>query len=221
MRLLTQSAVLKQAVLAAVLSTLAAWPRLAGFSENPNPMWFLAGGLFWAAFCLWAAVFAWQARGPEQALFRWRLGARAWGKVTLVGVVGAVLFAYTTDPVWRLVRPRDFPVSTTAWAAQTLFYLGFEQLFTYLGPFALLLRLTGSARVSIAGVALFRLGLLGLQLHGVVSAPSVAGVLLLSIARVAVTWVVLNVYLRGGLLPVCWLGILWQLRHWFFLEAGR
>lgn len=135
--------------------------------------------------------------------------------VTLVGVVGAVLFAFTTDPVWRLVRPRDFPMTTDAWVAQTLFYLGFEQLFAYLGPFALGFRLTGSVRVSIAGTAVFRLGLLALQLHTAVPTPSVAGVLLLIIARVAVTWVVLNVYLRGGLLAVGWLGLLWQLRHWF------
>ena len=221
MRLLAQPAVLKQAVAAAALSTLAAWPRLAGWSASPNPTWFLAGVLFWAAFCLWAAVFGWHRQIAGRAVLNWEIPGREWTNVTLVGVLGAVVLTYTSDPSWRALRPQDFPTSTARWVAQTLFYLGFEQLFAYLAPFALFLRLTGSLRAALVATALLRLVVLGLQLHAVDPAPSVAGVLLLGGTRVAVTLVVLILYLRGGLLPVWWLGLLLQLRHWGVVEAGR
>ena len=221
MRLLAQPAVLKQAVVAAALSTLAAWPRLAGWSASPNPTWFLAGVLFWAAFCMWAAVFAWHGQFSGRAVLNWKIPAREWANVTLLGVVGAVVLTYASDPSWRALRPQDFPASTARWVAQTLFYLGFEQLFAFLAPFALFLRLTGSLRAALVATALLRLVVLGLQLHATDPVPSVAGVLLLAGARVAVTMVVLILYLRGGLLPVWWVGLLLQLRHWFSLEAGR
>lgn len=221
MRLLAQPAVLKQAVIAAALSTLAAWPRLAGWSESPNPLWFLAGVLFWAAFCMWAAVFAWHGPFAKRVVVDWDISLREWVNVTLVGVVGAVVLTYTSDPSWRLLRPQDFPASTATWIAQTLFYLGFEQLFAFFAPFALFVRLTGLLRVSIVATALLRLVVLGLQLYAADPAPSVAGAVLLGGTRVAVTLAVLIFYLRGGVLPVWWLGFVLQSRHWFFIEAGR
>ncbi len=221
MRLLAQSTVLKQALAAAALSTLAAWPRLAGWTASPNPTWFLAGVLFWAAFSMWAAVFAWHGPFAGRVVVDWNISLRKWANVTLVGMVGAVVLTYTSDPSWRALRPQDFPANTATWVAQTLFYLGFEQLFAFIAPFTVLVRLTGLLQVSIVATALLRLVVLGLQLHAADPAPSVAGVLLLGGARVAVTLVILIVYLRDGLLPVWWLGLLLQLRHWLANEAER
>lgn len=76
MRSLAQPAGLKKALGDSALSTLAAWPRTAGWRGSPNPTWFLAGVLFWVACCPWVAVFAWHERYCGRPLLVWRIGAQ-------------------------------------------------------------------------------------------------------------------------------------------------
>ena len=221
MRSLVKPEVLKQAAGAAAFSTLLAWPRLARWSDNPTPLWLAVVTLGWAAFCLWAAVFAWHEEYSGRPVLQWRVPAREWLLATLAGVIGAALFSQTIDPLGRALRPQDYPVNTAAWGTQVLFYLGFEQLFIYLAPLAFFLRLTRSAQIAVGATAVLRIFFLWLGTDLPRLAPSASGVLWLVLARVVATLVVLGIFLRGGLLPVCWVGLLLHARHWFAMEAGR
>ena len=220
MRSLVQPRVVKQALAGASLSTLAAWPRLLGGRSGDDPAWFFAGVLFWASGCLWAAVFAWHEEYAGRPVLVLRVPARDWLLVTLAAVAVAGLFAMTLDPLGRSLRPKDYPASAGAWVAQALFNLGFEQLFGYLAPFALFVRLARSVAVAATATVVLRLFMLWLQSDAARLAPSATAVLMLAGGRVVMTVLILWVYLRGGLLPVWWLGLLMQARHLVAMEQS-
>jgi hypothetical protein len=212
MRALVQPDVLRKAFAAAFISALVAWPRLAGFKESPNPQWFLVLVALWAAFCMWAAVFAWHERYSGRKIFSGDRSAKFWGAITLASIAAAFALHFAIDPIWRHLLPRDFPTTISAWAAQTLFYLGFEQLFFYFAPLALFERLGVPPSIAIVTTVLWNLFTLWLRLDLFHAAPSTGEFILLIAARAAMTVFIATAFLRAGVPAALWIGLLLHLR---------
>lgn len=220
MRHLAESGVLARASLAAALTTLAGLPRLLAWPARPDAVWYLAALLGWAVFVLWAFVFAWQERHGGTRPFAWSRDARLWSVTTAGGLVAALALALLSDPVFRTLFPDEFPAAPAEWLAFVLFHLGVEPLFLCFGPMALFSRLCRRADVAAALTVLFGVFILLVKLGGSPQLPPAGVLIWLFLFRVlyAGAWVAL--YLRGGVWPVWWLGLLVQARL-LWIPAGN
>lgn len=193
-------------------STLAAFPRLAGWGERPKALWFLVVVLALSSFVLWAFVFAWlPPMRPHRKMPIPRRSAD-WLLATAVGLVGAGFLAGCIDPELRRLMPEDYPTSLKAWAASTLFTLGFIQLFLCFAPFAFFLRLLGRPRWAAFGTICFGAFLFLRQLSLTPVALTPLFVALLMAARLLMACVALLLLWRGGPLLVWWSVVLLQVR---------
>ncbi len=215
MRSLAEPAVLLRAALAATLTTAACYPRLDNWGHKTDSVWFLMAVVGWAAFVMWAAVFAWHQRHGGLEVFPKRIPVNLWLVTLVLGAGGAIISFYCGDPVLRKLAPTDFPRNPAQWMEHVLFSLAMEQLFLCFAAFAFFVRLLPSVLAAGAGVVVFGLLVFALKLESVSAAVSwdvMLGMVLFRALHGAVTvWL----YVRGGVLLVWLFALLLLSRHWF------
>jgi hypothetical protein len=192
---------LQSAAVAAAISTLVCYPRLALWSERPNALWFLGVMLLLVSFLLWSFVFAWYPQHLRRPVIQSQPAVSTWALAVMGGAVGGLLLLFAVDPTLRNVRPTDYPTTLAAWIFATLFNLGFSQLFLCYAPMAFFLRLFRQPAVAVGLTVLFGLGLLAAQLDVVGFELEPRFVLGLYLLRALFGGIAALLFLRGGLLP--------------------
>lgn len=215
MRSFTEPAVLLRAALAAALTALACYPRLAHWGQRPDAVWFYVAVIGWAAFVMWAAVFAWHEKHGQREVFPKRVPAHLWLVTVALGLVGAALSFHFGDPTLRRLAPTDFPQNLGQLADHVLFNLALEQLFLCFAPFAFCVRLLPSVKAAGVGVVLFGLLVFALKLHSVPVALPWDLTLGLVCFRALHSAVTVWLYYRGGVWLVWLFALLLQCRHLF------
>ncbi len=212
MRSLAKPDVLRNSVVAAAVTTLACWPRLALWFERQDALAFLLGMVFVCTFFLWDFVFAWHELHSGKPVFA-KPEPKLWGVVTLAAIMVAFAKLSFADPVVRPLRPDEFPTDLASWAAMTLFGMGMTTLFLLFAPFAFFIRLTRHVVASVAGTVL--VGMLVAYFAADSKEPPLP---LPVLAGVLAGWAAggvwaLWLYLRGGACLVWWWGVVVQARH--------
>ncbi len=215
MRSFTEPAVLLRAALAAVLSAVACYPRLSHWSQREDAVWFLTAVIGWAAFVMWAAVFAWHEKHGQREVFPKRVAPNLWLLTVALGLVGAAISLHCGDPTLRQLAPTDFPQNPGQFAEYVLFNLALEQLFLCFAPFAFGVRLLPNVKVAGVGVVLFGLLVFALKLHSVPVALPWDLTLGLVCFRAIHSAVTVWLYYRGGVWLVWLFVFLLQCRHLF------
>jgi hypothetical protein len=212
MRSLAQTKVLTGAGLAAVLSSLACYPRLALWSAQPSPLPFLWLMLLWATFVLWSFVLGWHSKYTGQRVLAFRWQPRLWIIATLCALAAAVVMRLAIDPQLRATTPGDYPTNWQSWTAMSLFTLAFDPLFLCFAPFAFFIRLFH--RQTSASVLTVIFGLFILYLKVNASTPPPPWLLVeMIMLRVAAGFLCVYFYLKGGAWLIWWVLLLAQLRH--------
>ena len=114
---------MKAAAVGAAITSLAGYPRLVLWNDQPHQLWFLALTLAWASFILWSFVFAWHSKFSQCPFFFPRANLRLLGIATGSGLLGALTLEWWIDPVLRRLVPDDYPATLELWFAMTLFAL--------------------------------------------------------------------------------------------------
>lgn len=216
MRTLSEPAVIKSSTIAAALTSLACYPRLATAVELRYPVWYLEALLFLGGIVLWAFAFAWYPKYTNRPLFTLRVGWQFWALATVVGIGGTLVLQYLIDPALRARTPSEFPLTFIDWAARVLFSLAFTQLMLIFSPFSWLLRLFQRTTPAVVLTVMFGLAVLAMRNRG--SLPMPAELLVgLILFRVTASLLSIYLFLRGGVLPVWWFALMLQTRHLFEL----
>ena len=218
MRSLAEPAVLLRAALAAALTVLACYPRLANWGQRPNALWYLLAVVGWAAFVMWAAVFAWHERHGGVKLFRRDVSVQVWLSALGLGVAGGAVMFFFVDPTLREVSPTDFPRTASEWFERMLFNLALEQLFLCLAPFAFCARLFRTQRAGAIGVVLFSLLVFALKLQSLKTPLAGTLVALLAVFRTFSSVAMIGLLLRGGFWPLMLFTFVLQCRNLFALS---
>jgi len=212
MRSLAQPAALRASFIAALLSALACWPRLALWFERQDALAFLLGAVFVCAFFLWNFVFAWHEQYSQRPVFV-KPEPKLWAAVTAAAVGVALAKLFLIDPVLRPLRPDDFPKDLASWGAMALFGMALTSLLLLFAPFAFFMRLTRRVKWSAAGtilVGVFVAFFAAESKEPPLPAHVLAGVLVgWAAGGVWAVWL----YLRGGAGLVWWWGAIVQARH--------
>ena len=219
MRSLTQPRVLRRAALAALLTTLAACPRLDLWKERPHSLPLYVAVLLYCAFMLWAFVFAWHPQYAQQPVFRFHLPVRLFAFATLCGIVWALALHLFIDPWMRQTTPKDYPADWNSWIAMTLFWLAFQPLFVCFAPFAFFIRLARRQPTALALTVIFGVFVLLCKINASPTLPSPLLVMELMAMQVIAGFFSVYFYVRGGAILVWWVFLLLQFRHLFELAA--
>jgi hypothetical protein len=213
MRHLAQPRVLALASFASLVTTLACHLRLTHWLTRPDSVWLLEALLFLCGIILWGFVFAWQAPYAHRPVFTFRIGPRLFITVTVAGIAIAAAFHLLLDPALRLKMPEDYPADLQQWLAWTLFSLAFNQLFFVFAPFAWCLRLFRTQNVAIVLTVLFGACVLAIKNHS--SKTPLPFLLLATVltVRIAVGFLSVSFYLRGGVLLSWWWTLLIEARN--------
>jgi hypothetical protein len=212
-RSLFQPRVMRNAAIAGLLTAIASYPRLILWNEPPGTILFLCMMLFWTAFCLWSFVFAWHEEGVASSVFLRKVDAKWWIGVTLLGVVAAILEYHFLDPHTRELKFVRFPQNFSEWGAMLLFNLAFDQLFLCFAPYAFFIRLFRKRNWAATQVVMLSVFVLVLKLFSeetLVFSPLIVTLFLL---RIVGSSIVIFLYIRGGVVLVCWWVFLLQTRH--------
>lgn len=191
---------MRSAAVAAVITFLIGWPRLALWTERPNALWFLGIMLLLVAFMLWSFVFAWYPQHAGRPVIQLP-SIQLWVASGLGGLVGGLIFLIAIDPTLRQHRPIDYPATLPAWTVTTLFNLGFSQLFLCYAPMAFFLRLLRLPQLAVGLTVAFGLCLLAAQLNAMGENLQPLFVLKLYVVRAMFGVVTALLFLRGGLVP--------------------
>jgi hypothetical protein len=221
MRALAETNVLTKAAMAAMITSLAAYPRLATWTERGGPVGFLLLMLLWTTFVLWSFVFGWHERYSGKSFFRFSVPLKLWALASLVGLAGAILLILVVDPQLRLTTPKDYPTNLKSWGSTGLFTLAFDPLFLCFAPFAFFIRLFRKPNIATVLTVLFGVFVLYLKLSSSKALPPMWLVAVLALMRVAGGFVTVYVYFQGGALLVFWIGVLIQLRYLILLLGVR
>jgi hypothetical protein len=213
MRHLAQHRVLMLASTASLATTAACHLRLAHWLTRSAPLWYLEAVIFFCGIVLWSFVFAWHTRYTGRPVFALRIEPRLFAAVTLTGVVAATLFHLLLDPALRLKMPEEYPADPGQWLALVLFSLAFNQLFLVFAPYAWLIRLFQSPRAAIVLTVLFGAVVLALKIHSAPAPISPALAATLLTGRIAMGFLAVTFYLRGGALLSWWWTLLIEARH--------
>jgi len=212
-RSLLQTRVLKSAGVAALITSLVCFPRLALWSDRPHQLWFLSLTLAWASFILWSFVFGWRTQNPYRPILAVKASSALWSAATLAGLAGAVVLRLFIDSVLQPLVPGDYPDTYEAWLAMTLFTLAFDQLFLCFAPFAFFVRLLKNQRAAAGLTVLFGVALLCLRIESLAPQVSPFFIAELFVWRTAAGFLTLHFYLKGGALLAWWWLLLLQFRH--------
>jgi len=213
MRHLVQPRVLKLAGMAALVTALACYPRVSLWLNRPAPIWYLEAVIFFCGIVLWGFVFAWHTTYTRHPVFTLRIEPRLFVAATLAGIVVAMLLHRFLDPTLRLKMPEDYPADLKQWFALVLFSLAFNQLFLVFAPFAWLVRLFQNQWVAACLTVLFGAIVLAIRIRSTptpVPPPLFAAFLA---GRVAMGFLAVSFYLRGGVLLSWWWTLLIQARN--------
>ncbi len=213
MRSLLQPDVLKSSFIAALMTLLVCFPRLALWSDRPHPLWLLSLTLAWASFILWSFVFGWRPQDADRPILAVTAKPAVWSAATFAGLAGAATLRLFIDSVLQPLVPGDYPDTHEVWLAMTLFTLAFEQLFLCFAPFAFFARLSHNQRAAGGLTVLFGVALLCLKIKALAPLLSPFFVAELFVWRTAAGFLTLYFYLKGGALLVWWWVLLLQLRH--------
>ena len=217
MRSFTEPAVLVRAALAAALTALACYPRVAHWTQREDAVWFLVAVVGWSAFVMWAAVFAWHERHGGHEVFPKGVSLKLWLTTLALGGVGAAISFHFGDPTLRQLAPTDFPRNPGQFAEHVLFNLAFEQLFLCFAPFAFCVRLLPNAKAAGGGVVLFGLLVFALKLQSVAVAITWEMAMGLVFFRALHSTVAVWLYWQGGAWLVWLFAFLLLSRHLFAL----
>jgi hypothetical protein len=212
MQHLAQPTVLKSAAVAALLTSVAGYPRLALW-PTPYVTWYLELVLFTGSFVLWAFVFAWHPPFTGRSVFVRPADRRLWLRVTTVGVVVALALLGLLDPTFRARTPADYPVSLRQWWAMTAFALAFQPLFLTFAPLDWAARLLRRTWLAVAFTILFGVVVMIIKTRSAPTPLPTTVFLELLGLRVVLGAVAVYCYLRGGVFLVWWWTLLLQLRH--------
>ena len=219
MRLLAQPTVLVRAGVAAMITAVACYPRLAMWSERTHSVLFLWLMLLWAVFVLWAFVFAWQWDYGHRPVLGLDFQPKLWMAATLCGVAWAALLHFLIDPQLRVISPKEFPTDGNSWLAMSLFAMGFDPLFLCFAPFAFFVRLSQRQEASVALTVLFGVLVFWLRLHYSPVLPPALFLAAMMVIRIVAGFLSVYFYLRGGALLVWWVALILQLRHLMDLQG--
>jgi hypothetical protein len=192
---------IRSAAIAAAITTLLGYPRLALWAERPNALWFLGIMLLLVSFILWSFVFAWYPQYLGRAALQAPRSTRLWILTGLGGIAGGLVLLVAIDPTLRAERPADYPATIPAWFASVLFNLAFSQLFLCYAPVAFFLRLFRRPAAAVGLTVLFGLGLLAAQLNATGIELNPGFVLGLYLLRALFGAIPALLFLRGGLFP--------------------
>ena len=212
MQHLLQFPVVRTASLAAMLTSMACYPRLSLWTDRPYPIWFLEGMLFCCSGVLWGFVFAWHAEYSKRPVITLKLQRNDLLSALGAGLAIALLLHFVFDPVLRTQAPKDYPATLQLWIAMSLFSAALQPLFFLFAPFAFFLRLSKNRQASLVLTLLFVMLMVTLKAHQsqvVLSTGMAAGFLL---TRIVASFLALHFYLRGGLLLALFWGVPIQLR---------
>ena len=220
MRHLAEPRVLVQSSYAAVITTLACYPRLAIWLERPYTVAFSCGVVFGTTFILWAFAFAWQPVYARRPVIDFKCPPRIWILATFYGIISAIALHFVMDPQLRVTTPRDYPANWHSWVAMCLFSLALDPLFFCFAPYAFFIRLLRRPEVSLAVTVMFGIFVQCLKINS--SRPWPPALLIIELLVVYIIGGFMNVYLyvKGGALPVWWAAFLLELRHAYDLMAG-
>ncbi len=214
MRALAQPGVLFGAGAAALLTSLACWPRLAGWPGRTEPLVFLWLILLWSSFVLWSFVLGWHRRCTGQSpLTPARSPPRLWLLAGFYGIALACILRFFIDPDLRALKPAEYPGSWPAWLALTGFALAFEPLFLCFAPFAFFIRLARRPQIAAVFTVLFGVLVLYLRLGASPRLPTWSLLVELLVLRVAGGLFGVYFYLQGGVWLSWWVVLLLQLCH--------
>ena len=201
------------AVIAALASASACYPRLSLWQNRTDTVWSLEFVIFFCSIVLWGFVFAWHTQYTRRPVFTLKIEPRLFVVVTLVGIVGVAVFHRWLDPSLRSKMPEDYPADMEHWFAFLLFSLAFNQLFLLFAPFAWLMRLCKNRWVATSLTVLFGICVLAMKI-GKLSTPLppflLAGVLA---GRIVMGFLAVWFYLRGGVLLIWWWTLLFESRQ--------
>jgi hypothetical protein len=213
MRLLSQPSVLARAGVAASISCIACYPRLALWTTRAEPLWFLLAILLWCLFVMWAFVFAWQSEHAHRPVFESRFKPKVWLAASACALSWAVALHFLVDPRHRLLVPADFPTDARSWFAMCLFALAFHPLFHTFAPFAFFIRLLRKQSVSVSLTVAFNVFVLYAKLSSFSPAPPLWFAVQLAAIGTLGCFLTIHFYLNGGALVVWWMVLIVQLRH--------
>lgn len=213
MRHLLQPRVLQLAGVAALVSTLACYPRLSLWLNRPAPVWYLATLIFLCSMILWGFVFAWHTPYTGRPAFMLKLEPAPFITATLLGIVAAAVFHLWLDPPLRSIMPEEYPVDLKHWFAQVLFFLALNQLFLVFAAFDWLIRLCKNRWVATSLTAAFGACVLAMKIHSM-STPVPPSLLMALLAgRIVMVFLAVSFYLRGGVILVWWWTFLFESQH--------
>ena len=218
MRSLAQPEVLKSAGTAALISSIACFPRLSLWLNRPYFLWYLEAVLFLCGIVLWAFVFAWHTKYTHRPVFTFKVGLGPFVTATLSGLGIAILLHVWLDPALRLRTPEDYPKTLFQWMALTLFTLSFTQLYLVFAPYAWCRRLFQSMGMAAILTVLFGVFVMAVKNHSSPTPLPSALLLGLLVSRLALGTLSVYLFLRGGVLLAWWWGLLLQSRHLWILE---
>lgn len=213
MQRLAQTEVLKASAAATAVTTLAGWLRFEFWPERLLPVWYLLLTLAFAAFVLWAFVFAWY--GPNLGREPWLPPKQPafWGIATTAGLVLAALLRVFADPAFKERSPAEYPADLETWLGLTAFSLTFNQLFLVFAPAALFLRLLRKPWVAIVLTVALGVFVLSIKVAGSAQPPPSSLLLSLICGRILIGGLSVWFFLKGGLPLAWWFGLLLQSRH--------
>jgi hypothetical protein len=218
-RALGQPQVLKSAAVASVLTAAACYPRLALGEGVTHPIWYMEALLVLGSTVLWGFVFAWHTKYTGRPVFNLEPGWSAFGLATFSALVLAAIWYVAIDPSFRRNSPEDYPLTVDQWAAKALFTLAFANLFLVFAPYAWLIRLFRKHAPALLMTVLFGLVVLGMRNR---SAPIPLSPLLfvaLLALRVTEGFLLVFLFLRGGVLLVWWCSLLLHCRLLLWLAS--
>jgi hypothetical protein len=201
------------ATIAALVTTLACYPRLSFWLNRAFPIWYLEAVMFLCSIIFWSFVFAWHTQYAHRPVFTLKIEPRLFAIVTVVGIVVATGFHLFLDPLLRLKLPEEYPADVKQWLAITLFSLTLNQLFLVFAPFAWLIRLFHNRRVATCLTVLFGAIVLAIKYQSSTTPiPSLLLATLLAV-RIVMGFLAVTFYLRGGVLLSWWWTLLIEARH--------
>ena len=213
MRDFTQPRVLNLAVIAALASALACYPRLSLWLNRSAPIWYLEAVIFLCCIVLWGFVFAWHTQYTHRPVFVLKIEPGPFIAVTLVGIIAALVFHLFLDPSLRSKIPEEYPADLKQWFAFVLFSLAFNQLFLLFAPFAWLMRLFKNRWVAATLTVLFGAFVLAIRTQSLPTPVPLLLLVALLAGRIAMGFLAVSFYLRGGVMLIWWWTFLFEARN--------
>jgi hypothetical protein len=211
-RLLLQPKVLNLAVIAALASALACYPRISLWTGRSAPIWYLEGAIFLCGIVLWGFVFAWHTQYTGRPVFILKPEPGPFIVATVVAIIAVALFDLLLDPSLRSKMPEDYPTDLNHWFAFLLFSLAFNQLFLLFAPFAWLMRLVKNRQVAACLTVLFGVCVLAMKIRSLPTPVPPLPLAALLAGRIVMGFLAVSFYLRGGVLLVWWWTLLFEAR---------